>query len=106
MSISACSPEAGLLSHRPGGGCGELGPLLVCSLTMSTVSPGGAPDGEGNTAGHDPAAPANKGGRRRGLRFLFNSWGSGSRGLRCECRAGAGQGGPHGIRVKWGLGRR
>jgi hypothetical protein len=84
--------QAGLLSYKPSGGCRKLGPLLVCSLTMSTVSPGGAPDGEGNTAGHDPAAPANKGGRR-GLSFLSDSWCSGNRGLRCECGGGRGRGG-------------
>lgn len=88
MSVSTCSPQAGLLSLA-----------LVCSLTASTVSPGGAPDGEGNTAGHDPAAPANKGDRRRGHSFPFHSWCSGGTGLRCELGVGAGEGVSH---MVWG----
>lgn len=90
MSVSTSSPQAGLLSLALGWGVGGL--LLVCSLTASTVSPGGAPDGEGNTAGHDPAAPANKGDRRRGHSFPFHSWCSGGTGLRCELGVGAGKG--------------
>jgi hypothetical protein len=55
----------------------------MCSLTVSTVSQGGTEDGEGDSAVHDPAAPASKGGRRRrGCGLPPNSWCPGSTSLR------------------------
>lgn len=62
---------------------GRPSPSHVCLNNVLTVSQEGAPDGEGNSAGHDPAAPASKGRRRkRGCSFLCDSWCPGSTGLR------------------------
>lgn len=62
---------------------GRLSPSPVFLNNVRTVSQEGAPDGEGNSAGHDPAAPTSKGGGREGgCSFLWDSWCPGSTGLR------------------------
>lgn len=62
---------------------GRPSPSRVFLNNVRTVSQEGAPDGEGNSAGHDPAATASKGGgRERGCSFLCDSWCPGSAGLR------------------------
>lgn len=67
-------------------------PSRVFLNCVRTVSPEGAPDGEGNPAGHEPAAPAGKGGgRERGYGVLCDSWCPGGAGLRLD-RTGGGEG--------------
>lgn len=62
---------------------GRPSPARVFLDNVRTVSQEGAPDGEGDSAGHDPAAPASEGGwRKRGPGFLCDSWCPGSAGLR------------------------
>lgn len=70
-------------SLRGCGGPPVMSPSPVFLNNGCTVSQEGAPDGEGDSAGHDPAAPASKGGGRKGgCSFLCDSWCPGSTGLR------------------------
>ena len=72
------------------GGCrGRPSPSRVFLNNMRTVSQGGAPDGEGNSPGHGPAAPASKGGGGEGgCSFLCDSWHPGSTVLRPDRMGG------------------
>ncbi|KAI5267807.1 Disrupted In Schizophrenia 1 Protein [Manis pentadactyla] len=54
--------------------------LFILQIKYLLVSQEGAPDGEGNSAGHDPAAPASKGSRRKGGRLPCDSWPLGNTG--------------------------
>lgn len=71
------------LSRSLGGCRGRPSPSRVFLNNVRTVSQGGAPDGEGNSPGHGPAAPASKGGGGEGgCSFLCDSWRPGSTVLR------------------------
>lgn len=84
MAVPVSFQQAGMLLLDPSEAAeGHPSPSHVFLNNVFTVSQEGAPDGEGNSAGHDPAAPASKGGRRkRGCSFLCDSWCPGSTGLR------------------------
>lgn len=92
MSVPICFPPAHVFLLAPSEAAEvRPSPSRVFLNRACTVSQEGAPDGEGNSAGHEPAAPAGKGGgRERGYGILCDSWRPGGAGLRWDRMGGGG----------------